>query len=415
MRHRASDSSTRRLRELPTERSEGEQPSATRVGVICHRGLGGSARVAVNLAGELAARGHDVHLFARSVPPGMATPPSGVTLHLLQDGGEPDHVSTRLDVGWSADELTALVDLICDVVLSVRLDVLHFHYAVPFAWVVHTVRNRLGSCCPALVGTLHGTDVSVLGRRSDVRRRLVPALAGLDALTTVSRSHAALSARVFGLANPPVVIPNFVDPGRFRPAEPRPVGRRPRIVHVSNFRLVKQPESMARIADRVLASAESELWMVGDGEMMPAVESILEARIASGEVRRLGVRLDVEHVLPHTDLLLVTSKLESFCLVALEAMASGVPVVAPRVGGLPELVEHGSSGLLYEPGDEHEATRLILGYLADPDLQDRLRAGACERAKGLSSDVVVPRYERLYREVIGADRSGADVVARAGG
>ncbi|NYJ06405.1 N-acetyl-alpha-D-glucosaminyl L-malate synthase BshA [Petropleomorpha daqingensis] len=380
-----------------------------RVGLLCHRGVGGSAMVAVGLARQLAARGHDVHVVARSTPPGLETPPPGVRVHRLT---ATDDVTTRLDVDWTTAELHGLAELVASVVQRERLQVLHFHYAVPFAWVVQDVVRRLGEDRPAVVGTLHGTDVSVLGRRPAVRRRLEPALAALDAVTTVSDHHAALATRIFRLPEPPDVIPNFVDLDRFRTvAHPPAHGRAPRLVHVSNFRQVKRPESMARIAGRVLAAAPSELWLVGTGERMPAVESILEDPIADGRVRLLGVRLDVENLLPHTDLLLVSSRMESFCLVALEAMASGVPVVAPRVGGLPELVEHGISGLLFEPGDEEGAARLVLVYLADPALQRRLSAGALTRARSLSTAAVIPRYERLYADVLGRTRDDLTLAA----
>lgn len=381
-----------------------------RVGLICHRGVGGSVRVAVELAGELAARGHDVHLFARSAPLGMTSPPPGVTLHVLRD--DADGVSTGLDSEWSTGAEIALVDLICEVVNRERLQLLHFHYAIPFGWVLEEVRWRLGSDGPAVVGTLHGTDVSVRARHHPTARRLAAAFAGLDGLTTVSHSHALLSARLFGLSEPPEVIPNFVVLDRFRPWT-GDEGRRPRIVHVSNFRPVKQPDSMARIAASVLADADAELWIVGDGEMMPFVESILAPH--NGRVQKLGVRLDVERVLPHTDLMLVTSRMESFCLVALEAMAAGVPVIAPRTGGLPELIEEGVNGLLFEPDDEQEAARLILEFIGDQTLRERLRAGGLECARRLSSDTVVPRYEQLYGRVVTARQRGYDVSVRAGG
>jgi N-acetyl-alpha-D-glucosaminyl L-malate synthase BshA len=378
-----------------------------RIGLLCHRGVGGSAMVAVGLARQLAVRGHDVHVVARAAPPGLTPPPPGVTLHCLQDCDE--GVTTGLDVDWTPDQLRQLADRLALVVRDHDLQVVHFHYAVPFAWVVLDALRRLGTACPAVVGTLHGTDVSVFGRRHRVRRRLAPALARLDALTTVSHHHAALAARVFGLSELPDVIPNFVDLDRFPARRLPPAGARPRIAHVSNFRPVKEPESMARIADRVLATTPAELWLVGDGEMMPEVETILDARIAQGLVRRFGVRLDVEEIIPRTDLLLVSSRMESFCLVALEAMASGVPVAAPRIGGLPELVEHGVRGLLYERGDEQGATRLILDYLGSRDLQKRLRAGALARARTLSTDVVIPRYEQMYRELLGVPATADDV------
>ncbi len=369
-----------------------------RIGIVCHYGCGGSAQVALNLAVGLAGRGHSVHLFARSTPFGMSETGSAVTAHVMRESDQP--ATPLLDAQWSKAEIDAFVSRICDVVVRERLEVLHFHYAIPFAFVVQAVRQALGDSGPATVGTLHGTDVSVFSRQTRVRRTLVPALDGLDALTTVSHSHAALSVTNLGLSEPPTVIPNFVDLERFQP-RPRPGSRsRLRIVHVSNFRPVKQPESMARIADNVLHQVDAELWLVGDGEGMPAVEAALESRAARGEVRRLGLREDVENILPDTDLLLVTSQTESFCLVALEALACGVPVVAPRVGGLPEVVEHDRTGFLYDPDDEEQATLFAVRFLSDARLRARMRRAALEQAAALSAIVVVPRYEALYRQVV---------------
>lgn len=391
--------------------SEHQSGATLRVGLVCHHGVGGSVQIAVGLAAELALRGHEVHLFARSAPLGLSRPPPGVTLHVLHDVAEPggaDGVTTGLDLDWPADELAHLVARICSVARAVGLDVLHFHYAVPFAEVLYAVRRRLGTAKPALVGTLHGTDVSMLGPDSVDRRALGTVLTELDALTTVSHDHAALATTVFGPAVRPGVIPDFVDLTRFRPPRRGRNAGRSRLIHVSNFRAVKQPESMARIADAVMARTDAELWLVGDGETMPAVAAILVERAAEGRVRRFGVRLDVEQVVPHADLLLVTSSAESFCLVALEAMASGVAVAAPRVGGLPELIEHDVSGLLFD--DEAEAARLVCHYLADPAQRRRLRTGGLARARDLAATAVVPLYEQLYHEVVAA-RTGTGALA----
>ncbi len=174
---------------------------------------------------------------------------------------------------------------------------------------------------------------------------------------------------------------------------------------MSNFRAVKQPESMARIADNVLGRVErravARRRRRGHARCRDA---ILKSRAARREVRLLGLRGDVENILPDTDLLLVTSQTESFCLVALEALACGVPVLAPRVGGLPEVVEHGHNGFLYDPGDEEQATRLAVRFLTDVPLQARMRTAALARAAELAAAKVIPRYEALYREVVRAHR-----------
>jgi N-acetyl-alpha-D-glucosaminyl L-malate synthase BshA len=258
------------------------------------------------------------------------------------------------------------------------------------------------------VMTLHGTDVSTFGHDPQTGRAIGTALREIDAVTTVSESHARLSAHVFGLPTPPRVIPNFVDLWRFRPraAFPLPVrtprNRRLRIVHVSNLREVKDPESLARIFVLVRRELDAELWLVGDGDGMSSVRSILRAGGAERHVRFFGLRREIHHILPRTDILLLTSRMESFCLTALEAAACGLPVVAPRVGGLPEIVADGLTGLLYEPGNEEEATRSVLRVLTEADIDAGMRAGAVQRARLFSSEAIVGRYERLYRELLQA-------------
>ena len=383
-----------------------------RIGLLCHDSVGGSARVAVELASALAGRGHEIHLFARRPPLGHPDPPPGVTLHALDRRCAPRPVMPHLHTEWSPQEVAALAHRVAAVGRSVGFDVLHFHYAIPFASVVERAGLALGASRPALVGTLHGTDVSVVGRRPRARRELATILPQLDALTSVSHSHAELAVRTFRLPEEPHVIPNFVDVERFRPdGAARPADHRPRIVHVSNFRHVKQPLAMARIFCEVRRSQAAELWLVGDGEGMGPVQKLLARAGLMDETELFGLRLDVERVLPKADVLLVTSRAESFCLAALEAAACGLPVVAPRVGGLPETVVDGHTGHLYEPGDEIGAARALTALLADPVAYGRMAAAAVAHAQQLSTAAVVPRYEGFYREVLGSRETDAELDA----
>lgn len=373
-----------------------------RLGLVCHRGVGGSARVAVDLARNLASRGHDVHLFARTAPFGVV---GGVGFH-MHTLGTAEAACPELDVAWHAEDLDALAEKIA----GVELDVLHYHYAVPFAAVAQAVVARLGSAAPVTVGTLHGTDVTVFGRQ-----RSAPALAtrlsATDALTTVSHSHARLATRLFGLPCPPLVIPNFVCLDRFPPVAPLPAAqrRRPRIAHVSNLRPVKRPGAMARIFAGVRRRADAELWLVGDGDGRAAVDKILRRAGAERDVVRFGLRFDVEAILPHADALLVTSRSESFSLAALEAAACALPVVAPRVGGLPDVVRDKVTGVLHRPGDDRAAARALVGLLADPELRARMGTAARARATELSAAAVVPRYEDLYAGLLAAGSTTSSV------
>jgi glycosyltransferase involved in cell wall biosynthesis len=243
--------------------------------------------------------------------------------------------------------------------------------------------------------------------------RLTSTLARIAALTTVSSSHAALAARRLRLAEEPVVIPNFVDLSRFGPASPLrpPDVRRPRVLHVSNFRAIKKPVAMARIFRAVRRRVDAELWLVGDGEGMPEALALLERSQLGGDVTRFGLRVDVERILPDGDVLLVTSQTESFCMVALEAAACGVPTIAPDVGGLPETVLHGQTGELYEPGDEAGAAGALTRLLADDELRRGMSRAALWHARRLSATAVVPIYERLYRDVLAGRRVAVDAEA----
>lgn len=368
--------------------------------MLCHRGVGGSVRIAFELAKALAARGHTAYLFARSPPFDHADGDGGVRLRTLT---AETGLTSQLDADWSSADIDALADLVA----SVELDILHYHYAVPFAAVAQAVRARLGETAPPVVGTLHGTDVSRFGRDPARVGQIAALLDRADALTTVSQSFARLAVELFGLQRAPTVLPNFVDLPRFGPGVREP-GAPARVAHVSNLRPVKQPEAMARIYAAARRRVDAELWLVGAGEGGEAIDAILAGANVADSVVRFGLRTDLQAILPNTDVLLMTSRSESFCLAALEAAACGVPTVAPRVGGLPELVRDGVSGLLFEDGDEQGGVEALLTLLQNDLLRARMGRAARAVASEFGATVVVPRYEALYRELLGRAGLGSD-------
>jgi N-acetyl-alpha-D-glucosaminyl L-malate synthase BshA len=297
------------------------------------------------------------------------------------------------------------------VIATEGLDILHFHYAVPFASVALEVKRSLEWAAPPVIGTLHGTDVSVYGRDPVIGSRLAQTLRHMDELTTVSNSHASLAVDVLGLSSRPLVIPNFVDLSRFRPRDLLPTSShevgtklstwpRPRIAHVSNFRPVKDAQSMARVFLGIRKHMEAELWLIGEGPEMDGVRSILQQSGFEKDVRYWGLNRDVAPLLAQTDLLLMTSLSESFCLAALEAMACGVPVLTTRVGGLPEVVVHGKTGFLYPAGDTQTAVRLGLKLLSDRARHRAMREAAARHACRFGCEQIVPMYEDVYRRVL---------------
>ena len=369
-----------------------------RIGILCHSSLGGSARVATELAIGLAKRGHMVHLFARTIPFGYRDVSNGVNLHTITSRPENNLPSAELQIDWQEKEFEAYLSEVMKIAPS--LDVLHFHYAVPFAYVANEVKRRLGTACPLLVGTLHGTDVSIHGRDPVRGPQLMRALQDIDVLTTVSINHADLSTEIFGLVTQPQVIQNFVDLEKFHPRDTGAfrlnAQRRPRIAHVSNFRAVKQPEVMAEVFLKIREKMDSELWLIGDGPEMDRVKNIFRQNDMDGNVRYWNIQYDVAGLLAQTDLLLLTSRTESFCLAALEAMACGLPVVASRVGGLTEVVLDGKTGLLFDPDQPSQAVQLTLSLLSDPGRYRRMSESAFRHAGSYDHRNGVLNYEELY-------------------
>ncbi|MGE5378212.1 MAG: N-acetyl-alpha-D-glucosaminyl L-malate synthase BshA [Bacteroidota bacterium] len=368
-----------------------------RIGILCHSSFGGSARIATELAIGLAKRGHIVHVFAQSLPFGHWDASSGVNLHIIPTRTGNDLHPAELHIDWQEKEFEAYLSEVLKIAAS--LDVLHFQYAVPFAFIADEVKRRLGKESPLLVGTLHGTDVSIYGRDPLRGPQLIQALRSTDVLTTVSISHSNLSTEIFGLVTPPQVIPNFVDLRKFHPRDAGAFGlnvqRRPRIGHVSNFRAVKQPKVMANIFSKLREKVNAELWLIGDGPEMGGVKNFFEQNDIV-DVIYWDLQYEVADLLAQTDILLVTSQMESFCLAALEAMACGVPVVASRVGGLPEVVLDGKTGLLFDPDRFDQAVQSVLDLLSDPERYKQMSESAFRHARNFDYFEGVLNYEELY-------------------
>ena len=331
------------------------------IAILCHAGPGGSTHVAARLAGALGERGHRVALISAAPPRVPAPTLADVT---LEPFGPPDGAgwSTTLEPTWDEWRLGLLERHVESVVRRHAVSVLHYHYAWPFAGIVRRLKRRLGAEAPQFVCTLHGTDVTqppVAAGRA--------ALADTDAYTTVSHAYAALATRRLGLPAAPLVIPNFVDAANCpKSVDFAQCGRRPRLIHVSSFRPVKDPAAVAAIFAAVRREVDADLWLVGDGPGLPALRDRLRDEGVEQRVRVFGYRTDPLDLLRQCYVLLVTSREESFCLTALEAMACGLAIVGTAVGGFTEVVSDGDCALLYPAGDDAAgAQRRQPGAVAD--------------------------------------------------
>jgi len=375
-----------------------------KIGIMCHSSCGGSTRIATELSKELSRRGHRVHLFTQTVPFGYCESSNGVILHTTTPEHKNNYHPTTLYTSWTAAEIEAFLNRILEVVRTESLDILHFHYAVPFGFVAAQVKQRLRQSAPLLVGTLHGTDVSRYGNDPVKGPQLAQALHHMDLITTVSSKHARLSEDVFDLPKPPEVISNFVDVLKCRPhinKKPCSTYRsRPKIAHISNFRPVKDPQSMAHIFIDIRKQTDAELWLIGDGPEMESVKTIFKKSEFENDVIYWGLQKQVIPILAQTDLLLLTSLYESFSLAALEAMACGVPVLAPEVGGIPEVVVDGNTGFLYPANQHAQAVEIAVKLLSDPDENRAIKNQAIIHSHNFEKNKVVSVYENFYLESI---------------
>ena len=373
------------------------QPPGLRVAMLSHGGGGGSTRAAIDLAAALGRAGHRVVLVTLGRPRWAL--PRGLR-GIVLTGRRPD--ARPLHAAWDRALVERIAREVAAICVSERISLLHFHYGLPFAAVAETVRATLGVSGPAIVGTLHGSDITAAVRDPIQRRGLNQALAKADGVSTVSAAYGRLLQATLDLARPACVVPNFV-PGAPSPPPPHRRPAPPVLLHVSSFRAVKDGRAVARIFLAVRRRMRCRLDLAGDGPDRRALRGLLRGH--GGDVRFLGFREDVPELLAGADLLLLASRAESFSLAALEAMAAGVPVVGPRVGGLPEVV--GDGGLLFHPGRSADAAAKVLALLRAPLRRRRMAEAAQRRAGRFGEAAAVAGYEGLYRRALARHASAA--------
>lgn len=371
-----------------------------KLGIICHPTFGGSGVVASELGLALADRGHAVHIFSHRRPIRIPVEHPNVVFHEVE-------VTTYPLFKYPPYTLS-LATKLAVTCKEVGLDLLHGHYAIPHAVSAYLCRQMMGDLAPKIVTTLHGTDITLLGLDDSFFEITRFSILESDAVTAVSRHLALQTEEEFRLERPVKVIPNFIDTTRFHPGN-RNEACRSRFAsegefllgHVSNFREVKRVQDVVRIFHGVHHHLPSRLLMVGDGPLLEPVRALVGELGLSEKVDFLGLKENIPQLLPQLDLFLLPSEYESFGLAALEAMACGVPVIATRAGGLPEVVEEGESGFLCPVGDLESMTFRAREALETPARLESLRRGARRRAEEVfPRDRIIDAYEQFYLEVL---------------
>lgn len=373
-----------------------------KIGITCYPTYGGSGAVATELGIALAAKGHEVHFITYQQPFRLPSFLPRIYFHEVDVGRYPLFEYPPYDL--------ALAVRMHEVVKMHGLDLLHVHYAIPHAtsaWIAREMLREAGSDVKVIT-TLHGTDITIVGQDRSFHPITKFSIEKSDRITAVSQFLKRETFNAFGCTGCNVeVIYNFIDPEVYDRAKYPPLlrqqlnGGRRVMMHVSNFRPVKRVRDIVRVYAKVREAVPSVLVMVGDGPDRVDAEAEAEALGVARDVHFLGKIDAVAPLLAGADLFMLTSKSESFGLSALEALASGAPVVGSRAGGLVEVVKEGVTGALREVGDIDAMADAAIEILKDRDRwQEMSTAAAADARARFSLDDIVRSYEALYEDAV---------------
>ncbi|ACB84859.1 N-acetyl-alpha-D-glucosaminyl L-malate synthase BshA [Natranaerobius thermophilus] len=375
-----------------------------KIGIVCYPTHGGSGVVATELGKQLAKRGHEIHFFSYQVPFRLDKYYTNIFFHEVQ-------VPTYPVLKYPPYSFS-LVSKIAEVSKKEGLDIIHVHYAVPHSVCGNLARDMLKretDQAPVVVTTLHGTDITLVGNHPSFFPITKYSMEDSNSLTCVSNKLQHETYDIFGIEQPISTIYNFIDYEEYRPGnnnrqmrkELAPNGEKI-LLHISNFRAVKRVEDVIQTFAKVQEQVSTKLLMVGDGPDKTKAEQLARELGLEDEIIFMGKQDQIKNILDISDLFILPSERESFGLVALEAMAFRIPVIATQVGGIPEVVSEGETGYLLPVGDIDGMAEKTLKILLDESLSTSLGNNARNRViNKFSVEQVIPQYEQLYQKTLG--------------
>jgi L-malate glycosyltransferase len=371
------------------------------IGITCYPSLGGSGVVATELGKLLAERGHNVHFITHSMPFRLGGYHKNIYYHEVEIMDYHVFKFPPYDLSLAAK--------MAQVAKLQKLDVLHVHYAIPHAVCAYLAKGMLKDDQQDLkvVTTLHGTDITILARDESMSDLIRLGINSSDAVTAVSKDLIQETRSRLNITRPIDLTYNFVDKRVYYPRDCSKyrcdfaaTGDKI-LMHVSNFRPVKRVGDVVDIFRRVNERIPSKLVFVGEGPEMARTISKVNELGLSDRVLFLGKQDEVAELLSVADLMLLPSEKESFGLVALEAMACGVPTVGSNAGGIPEVVMQGETGFLAEIGDTASMAEYAVAMLSDAQLYERMSRACVHRAQTVfCNDLIMNHYEDIYYRVL---------------
>ena len=371
-----------------------------KIGIVCYPTYGGSGVVATELGIALANKGHEVHFISYSQPFRLDSVSDKTFFHEVTVPDYPLFDYTPYELN--------LTSKLVDVVLHEKIDILHVHYAIPHASAAIQAKNILetyGIEIP-IVTTLHGTDITLLGKDKSFKPVIEYAINKSDAVTSVSLDLKKETLYHFKITKPIDVIPNFIDSNLYDSEGDKFLrskiasSEEKIIIHVSNFRKVKRVKDVVSIFEIIEKAMPAKLLMIGDGPERIKAEQLCRKFNISKKVRFMGKLKSVENFMSISDLFLLPSEKESFGLVALEAMASGVTVVSSNSGGLPEINIEGKTGFLSDVADIKAMSENAIKLLSNESMLDKFKKNAVNHAMKFELSNILPLYESLYTKLL---------------
>jgi L-malate glycosyltransferase len=372
-----------------------------KIAIVCYPTFGGSGVVATELGLELARRGHEIHFITYSQPVRLALLNPNVHYHEVN---VPEYPLFH----YQPYEL-ALSSKLVDMVKLHKIELLHVHYAIPHAYAGYMAKQMLkesGIKIP-MVTTLHGTDITLVGNHPFYKPAVTFSINKSDFVTSVSQSLKDQTNELFNIKNEIIVIPNFIelnkaiDDSNIKCYRSIIAKENERVItHISNFRKVKRIPDIIKVFYKIQQKIPAKLMMVGDGPEKEKAEKQCEELGITDKVIFFGNSNEIDRILSYTDLFLLPSETESFGLVALEAMAWGVPVISSNTGGLPEVNFDGISGYLSNVGDIDNMALNALKILETDTVLNGFKTRALETAKKFDIQNILPLYEDLYQKAL---------------
>jgi N-acetyl-alpha-D-glucosaminyl L-malate synthase BshA len=370
-----------------------------KIGITCYPTVGGSGVVATELGKMLAEKGHEIHFISSSIPFRLNRIYHNIYYHQVEVNQYSVFQYPPYDI--------ALASKIAEVANREKLDLLHVHYAIPHA-VCAILAKQMSKRDLKIVTTLHGTDITVLGYDPSLSEAIRFGIEKSDVVTAVSN---ALVEQTYELINPDKRIEtvyNFIDERVYQKRDAQHlreefgIGKEEKtIIHVSNFRAVKRVQDIVKTFANISAVMPAKLLLVGDGPEIGGICKLVRELGIEDQVIFLGKQESLEELYSISDLMLLLSEKESFGLVALEAMACGVPCIGTNVGGLPEVINNGITGFICEVGDIENISKKAISLLTDSNLHREFSNRSVETVKNkFKADRLVEQYEQIYFKLL---------------